>query len=198
MNKNILTILSLAIALIFSASSCSQNDKKESSTPQKAADEKKGQLPNYRYVDLDTILSRYNLAKDYNEEAGRLQTQLESAARSHESQIQQLATTMQNKMQNNSYLSKESYEADQRKLQNLQTNAQNDMANRQKTFETTAMKAQQTINDSITNFIERYNAKHGYDAIFFKAATVYINPALDITDEIVEGLNAQYNKVEKK
>ena len=35
---------------------------------------------------------------------------------------------------------------------------------------------------------------HTYDAIFFKNATLYINPNLDITDEIVEGLNARYNK----
>lgn len=37
----------------------------------------------------------------------------------------------------------------------------------------------------------------GYDAILFKAATLYINPALDITNEVVEGLNARYNKVKK-
>lgn len=202
MKKNILSILSLALALMVSFASCSADqkadDKGDGAKAKKTQNVDKGSLPNYRYVDLDTILSRYNLAKDFNEEAGRLQNQMESAVRSHESKINQLATTIQNKMQNNTYLSKESYEADQKKLQNLQTQAQNDMMNRQKTLESTAMKAQQTINDSITNYVERYNAKHGYDAILFKAATVYINPALDITDEIVEGLNAQYNKVNKK
>lgn len=202
MKKNILSILSLALAIMVSFSSCSADqkadDKGDNAKAKKTQTVDKGSLPNYRYVDLDTILSRYNLAKDFNEEAGRLQNQIESAVRSHESKINQLATTIQNKMQNNTYLSKESYEADQKKLQNLQTQAQNDMMNRQKTLESTALKAQQTINDSITNYVDRYNAKHGYDAILFKAATVYINPALDITDEIVEGLNAQYNKVNKK
>lgn len=201
MKKNILSILSLSIILMVSIASCAADQKngaKDGDKGSKTQTVDKGSLPNYRYVDLDTILSRYNLAKDFNDEAGRLQNQMESAMQAHESKINQLANTIQNKMQNNTYLSKESYESDQKKLQNLQTQAQNDMMNRQKTLESTAMKAQQTINDSITNYVERYNAKHGYDAILFKAATVYINPALDITDEIVEGLNAQYNKVNKK
>jgi outer membrane protein len=59
------------------------------------------------------------------------------------------------------------------------------------------MKAQQSVNDSIQAFIKDYNASHGYDAILFKAATLYVNPALDITEEVIEGLNARYNKVKK-
>ncbi len=59
------------------------------------------------------------------------------------------------------------------------------------------MKAQQTVNDSIENYIKEYNASKGYDAIFFKAATLYIDPELDITEEIVTGLNERYNKVKK-
>jgi outer membrane protein len=59
------------------------------------------------------------------------------------------------------------------------------------------MEAQKIVNDSIQKFIEVYNAQHGYDAILLKAATLYIDPALDITDEVVEGLNARYNKVKK-
>ena len=53
------------------------------------------------------------------------------------------------------------------------------------------------MNDSIEAFIKEYNKTRGYDAILFKAATLYINPALDITNEVVEGLNARYNKVKK-
>jgi outer membrane protein len=59
------------------------------------------------------------------------------------------------------------------------------------------MKGQQAVNDSIKAFIAEYNKTRGYDAILIKNATLYINPALDITDEVVEGLNARYNKVKK-
>lgn len=201
MKKYLLRILPACIAVAFFALvSCSGN---ESGSP-KTADKKKtaktestAGLPNYRYVDLDTILSRYNLAKDYNEEMLRMQNNMESALKRHETNIQGLASTIQRKMQNNGYLSEASYKQDQEKIASMQNNAQRDAANLQNNFQNAALKAQQTVNDSIEAFIKEYNAKRGYDAIFFKAATLYINPELDITDEVVEGLNARYNKMKK-
>lgn len=152
-------------------------------------------LPNYRYVDLDSILSNYNLAKDYNEEMLRMQSNMQSELKRHENSLQSLATTMQNKIQNNGYLSEASYQADQKQYADMQNKAQRAVAALQNNFETTAMLAQKTVNDSIEAFIMEYNLQKGYDAIFFKAAAIYINPALDITDEVIQGLNARYNKV---
>lgn len=152
-------------------------------------------LPNYRYVDLDSILSKYNLAKDYNEEMLRMQSNMQNEVKRHENSLQSLATTMQNKLQNNGYLTEASLQADQQQYADMQNKAQRAVAALQNNFETTALMAQKAVTDSIEAYIYEYNMKKGYDAIFFKAATIYINPALDITDEIIEGLNAKYNKV---
>lgn len=177
---------------------CSGQEKQADAGKAKTeAGKKEGQLPNYRYVDLDTVLSKYNLAIDYNEEMLRMQTNLENKGKSHESKLQSQAAAMQRKMQNNGYLTEESYKQDQQILNNMQASAQQDMAKLQSNMETAAMAAQKAINDSIEAFIKDYNKKRGYDAILFKAATLYINPALDITDEVVEGLNKKYNKKEK-
>lgn len=188
----------LAIALL-GATACGPDKKAAPETGQKgaAAQASATKLPNYRYVDLDTILSQYNLAKDFNEEMVRMQNQMESEAKRHENNLQSFASTMQNKMQNNGYLTEASYKQDQQKMANMQASAQKSMANLQNNVETAAMQAQKTLNDSIQAFIKEYNAKRGYDAILFKAATLYINPSLDITDEVIEGLNARYNKVKK-
>jgi len=200
MKRNLLPVAAAMTALLFGSmavTSCG-NDNKDNKTPQKAAKAvNTSNLPNYRYVDLDTVLSNYNLAKDYNEEMMRMQSSMESTMRKHENRIQSLANTMQNKMNNNGYLTKESYESDQRNMASLQNEAQKQAASLQSSFEQQAIQAQKTVNDSIQAFIQDYNAKHGYDAIFFKAATLYINPALDITSEVIEGLNARYNKVKK-
>lgn len=191
----------MAAALLMSAgalTACGNSDNAKQQSPAKAKSTKTtGELPNYRYVDLDSVLSKYNLAKDYNEEMMRMQSNMESQLRRHESKIQGFATNMQNKMNNNGYLSKESYDQDQRTIANMQNEAQKSAASLQSTLEQSAIQAQKTINDSINAFIADYNKSRGYDAIFFKAATLYINPALDITDEVVEGLNARYNKVKK-
>lgn len=201
MNKSLLRLFSASILMLGVAlASCSQQDSKTSTkTSGKAVANKEttANLPNYRYVDIDTILSRYNLAKDYNEEMLRMQNSMESTLKRHENNIQGLASTIQKKMQNNGYLSEASYKQDQEKFANMQNSAQREAANLQNNFQNAAIKAQQTVNDSIEAFIKEYNAKRGYDAILFKNATLYINPALDITDEVVEGLNARYNKVKK-
>lgn len=199
MKKQLYTVFGLALAMAFGVSSVSCGDAKD----EKAAPAKQEKtvdtaaLPNYRYVDLDTLLTKYILAKDYNEEMLRMQENLENETKRHQTSLQSLATQIQNKAQNNGYLSQESFDTDQQKLASMQANAEKSVGVMQQKYAEAAAKAQMAVNDSIIAFIDEYNKKHGYDAIFNKAAALHFNPDLDITDEIVEGLNARYNKVKK-
>lgn len=193
-----LAVCAMAVMTLSATTACS--DKQDSKAPQakqQSAKAKAGDLPNYRYVDLDTLLGKYNLAKDFNEELIRLQSSAEGTMKGHESKIQQLGTQMQNKMQNNGYLSEASYRADEQQLANMQQNAQQSYQKLQANIAQAMEKAQRTVNDSIQAFIKDYNKTRGYDAILYKNATLYINPDLDITSEVLEGLNARYNKVKK-
>ncbi|MDE5773243.1 MAG: OmpH family outer membrane protein [Muribaculaceae bacterium] len=196
MKKSIFSVLMCAAALaLLGACSQKEADQKDNKAA-KAPTASTKVLPNYRYVDIDTILDKYNLSKDYNEEMMRMQDQIESEAKRHESNIKSFANTMQHKMESNQY-NEQNYTADQTKMQQMQANAQSSLEKMQTNSAKAAMDAQKVIQDSLNNFIEDYNAKHHYDAILYKAATMYIDPALDITDEVVEGLNARYNKVKK-
>lgn len=189
-----LIVLSLCLLVV----SCGGNDKKEEAVSAKISGmiaRSDSLLPNYRYVDLDTILSHYNLAKDYNEEMLRMQSSMQNEVKKHENNLQAMAAKMQNKLQNNGYLSEASLQDDQRQYADQQNKAQRAVVALQNDFETKMMVAQKAVNDSIEAFIYQYNMKKGYDAIFFKAAMIYVNPALDITNEVIEGLNARYNKV---
>ena len=198
MKKHYSTVACAVLALLASVTvtSCSNDNaapakaKTETSTATKT-------LPNYRYVDMDSVLSKYNLAKDYNEEMIRMQTNLENAAKGHQTKLQNFASTVQNKMQNNGYLSEASYKQDEQTYANMQNEAQRSMQSMQSNYEQAYLNANKAVNDSITAFIAEYNKTRGYDAILIKTATLYINPELDITDEVVEGLNAKYNKVKK-
>ena len=198
MKRNTFALTSLFLLGIMSISqSCGNknNENEMPATPASITSTVPEGLPNYRYVDTDSILTKYNLAKDYNEEMNRMRDNMESQVKRHENSIQSFATTIQNKAQNNGYLSEASFKSDQEKLANMQAAAQNDVAKLQQQFETAFMASNKAVIDSIESFIKIYNSKKGYDAIFTKSSTMYINPALDITDEIVEGLNARYNKV---
>ena len=197
MKKNILPVIAMGMAgmLVISCGGKETNEVAKGVTHEKA----KGvsTLPNYRYVDLDTILSRYNLAKDFNEEMISRQNSMQAEVRQHENSLRNLENNIKNKMQNNGYTSEAAYKADEQQYIQRQNSAQQKLSALQSEMESAAMKAQETLNDSIQKFIKAYNATRHYDAILYKGATLYIDPALDIPDEVVEGLNARYNKVKK-
>ena len=143
--KKIYAIVAVALAAftMTGLQSCGESKKDTKSPEAKTEAKTAGNLPNYRYVDLDSVLTKYNLAKDYNEELMRMQSNYESAAKSHQTKLQNFATTVQNKMQNNGYLSEASYKQDEQTMANMQNDAQRSMANLQASIEQAAMKGQQ-------------------------------------------------------
>lgn len=193
------TAFSLVLILGLCAVSCS-GDK---STPAPTAGDSASAAPstptlNIRYIDADTITARYNLAQDFKEVSLRAFSKLDNAQQSRAAEIQRFGQQIEEKMRSNGYLSEASYNADVAKLNKMQQDAQAYLANLQRNTEQELAAQQQQLTDSIESFIKAYNATKGYDAILYKAAGVYFNPALDITNEVVEGLNARYNKVSPK
>lgn len=169
-----------------------------SSTPDAVATTPAAPQPttlNIRFIDSDSIGAHYNLAKDFQEVSIREYSKLENAQQSKAAAIQKLAAQIEEKARNNGYLSEASYNADMTKLNRMQQEAQTSIAAMQRKSEQELMELQQALTDSINSFIADYNATKGYDAILYKAAGVYFNPALDITKEVIEGLNARYNKI---
>lgn len=191
------TAFSLVLLLGLTAFSCS--DKSKSNTPQVNApsttEEARPTSINIRYIDLDSIGRKYNLALDFQEMSIRAVSKLENAQQSRAAEIQRFGQQIEEKARSNGYLSQASYEADVTKFNKMQQDAQTYLANLQRQTEQELAEQQQQLSDSIESFIRDYNSTRGYDAILFKAAGVYFNPALDITNEVIEGLNARYNKV---
>ena len=70
MKKTYITFSAMALALLSTGVMASCGEAETAKAPAKASTAKNAAqaLPNYRYVDLDSVLSKYNLAKDYSEE----------------------------------------------------------------------------------------------------------------------------------
>ena len=184
------------ISVLSISQACGQKENiEEAPAPATVTTEVTPPLPNYRYVDADTILAKYNLAKDYNEEMMRMQDNMQSQIKKHQNQLQSMGNNIQNKMQNNGYLSEASYKKDMEDYSLKEQQAQNDIAKLQSQYENAFIASNKAVIDSIEAFVKIYNEKKGYDAIFMKSATIFIDPKLDITNEVIEGLNARYNKV---
>lgn len=151
-------------------------------------------LINIRYIDGDSVLTHYQLAKDLQESTMRAVQRLDNARNSKGMEIQKFASSIEQKARSNGYLTEASYNADMQKLQKMQQDAENYLAGLSRTADNELAQQQIELNDSIEKFIKEYNASKGYDAILYKNAGVFFNPALDITNEVIEGLNARYTK----
>ena len=49
------------------------------------------------------------------------------------------------------------------------------------------------LNDSVQNYIDEVLSK-AYDIVLNNAGTLHVSPKMDITDEVIKGLNARYTK----
>ena len=185
------TALPLAIFMSLAAFSCADKGAGTAATTADPTAEAKAPTMNIRFIDADSITTHYNLAKDFKDIAIRAISKLESAQQNKSAEIQRFAAQIEQKYRSNGYLSQASYEAE------MQQDAQAYMASLQSTTDQEMAEQQRQLNDSIENFIKIYNATKGYDAILYRHSGVYFNPALDITKEVIEGLNARYNKVDK-
>ena len=199
--RNLFKLMIVVMALIITMGACNSN-KDESKDPKKEAQKKAQPLdPDgkiiIRYIDEDTVIKNYNLAKDFQEMATRLENEYDQAGRRLSDQITNFENSMKQKYQNNQY-NETSYNADMQKLQQMQQNAQSELAKLQESSANQMEQSQKQLNDSIDKFLKDYASKKHYDVILKKGAGFYMNPNLDITDEVVEQLNKRYTKVAPK
>lgn len=188
--------LMLTVALL-AMSSCSSSESSSAAAKTESTSDA-STLPNIRYIDTDSIMAHYNLAKDFKEAQLNQINKMDNAQRVRGAELQKLGNQIQQKVNNHGYLSQESFNADQELFNKKQQEAQNYLASLEREAQQEMIQQQIQLNDSIDAFIRDYNKTKGYDAILLRAAGVYFNPALDITNEVIEGLNKRYNKVAEK
>ena len=193
-----ITKYALCAALVVMFASCAQNEKTETNAkPATSEKAEASDLMNIRYIDEDSLLSKYNLAKDLSESNLKLSNQYDAAQQQRATEINKFASEVQRKYKNNGYLTEESFNVDQQKLNKMQVDAQNYLGRLQRDIENQVVQNNIQLNDSVNNFLKVYAKQKGFDMILRKSAAFYINDKFDVTAEVVEALNKRYTKVEK-
>lgn len=198
------TILGLGIVLMALAAmtSCGKSDDKagalKNATPTAVLPTG---APNYRFINFDTICSKYNLAIDFTEQMMRLQNNYDSEEKKmgnhfqsrYQSFMQKQEALQQERVQLPSEV--DALQKEGESLQNYYQQSQQSLLKLQTEIQETMQKNSKTIIDSLQSFLTVYAQQRGFDAVLFSESAPYYNPALDVTNEVVEGLNARYNKV---
>ncbi|MEZ3520217.1 MAG: OmpH family outer membrane protein [Muribaculaceae bacterium] len=192
MKKIKFTAKMLLAALAFVAASC--NDK-AAQAPVAAANASEGAvatLTNIRYIDMDSLLSAYTLAQEIAQSNQKLALQYQQQERQKQNELERLGSDIERKRQNSVYMTQESFQSDVDNFNRKQNEAASFLGKQQERIQNEMMIRQRRLNDSINNYIKEYNATRGYDAILLREAGLFFKPELNITAEIIEGLNARY------
>ncbi len=195
MKKTAFAAKSLIALIAAGMISCAQGDNKETvadSAAQANATETAATTLNIRYVDIDSVMATYTLSKELDEQGRKLMLDYQRMENQKTNEIQNLAAQIEQKQKSNGYLSQESFDADVNNVNRKQSEAANILRAHQEKIQKQIAEFNRQLGDSIQNFIKEYNATRNYDAILYRASGLYFNPALDITGEIIEGLNARY------
>ena len=151
------------------------------------------------YVDSDTLLAKYQYAIDLQKELEAYRDQQE---RYYQQQMTQFQADYQNYLKNGSTLTLTQQQAKEaelkqraEKLSTLEQELLGKVTERQLTENTKLLNA-------IFAFIREYNAANQqFDIImrktFVDSPTLYLNPGMDITQEIIDGLNEEYANLKK-
>ncbi len=152
------------------------------------------------YVNSDTLLAKYQYAIDLQDELNRYK---ETQEKSYQEQMIKFQNDYQNflKTGENMTLSQQ-----QAKETELKQRAEK-LSTLEQELAGKIMQKQMDSNVELLNrifaFVREYNAENQqFDIILRKtfndSPTLYMNPAMDITDEILEGLNNEYKEVKAK
>ena len=194
MKKTSFAAKSLIVLIAAGMISCAQGDNKENVADGAQASTADAPAPalSIRYVDIDSVMATYTLSKELDEQGRKLMLDYQRMENQKQNELQNLAAQIEQKRNNNGYLSQESFDADVNNLNKKQNEAANILRAHQEKVQKQIAEFNRQLTDSIQNFIKDYNATRNYDAILYRASGLYFNPALETTGEIIEGLNARY------
>ncbi len=180
-----------AVALMAMSMSLVSCSDKENATPTAELSAETPAL-NIRYINVDTVLANYTLAKEFLAERQRVLIEYQTLENSKGNELQQEQNRIAQKYQSGGYLSEQSLQSDQQKLEQRANQTRNLLAQRQAKISQVMATQDSILNDSLRNFIRDLSRVNGITAVLDDKVTYYIDPALDITQAVIEGLNNRY------
>lgn len=192
--------LALATVLVFAQCSGNNGAATTSSTAPAAGVAGSSNMK-IAYVEIDSLLTKYNFWNDLNEVMIQKEENIRTTLNERAKKLDADAQEFQRKLQNNGFATRERAEQEQARILKQQQDLQE---LQQKLSEELAAENQKNslqLRDSINSFLRSYNETKGYDLIISNSGfdnLLYANPAYNITQEIIEGLNARYTPSAKK
>jgi outer membrane protein len=149
------------------------------------------------YIQLDSLMNQYDMYND-------LSSALESKANKVQSDLQRRGNKLNSDMQvfqnsvNKGLMIRSEAERQQQDLLQRQQTLQNEANTKQQELAEENQVMLNQVLDALHTYLKTYNEDHSYSLIFVTSGTpgtiIIGDPALDITNDVVKGMNEEYVK----
>lgn len=192
---SILTKFTLGILIAGSIAACNQNKTADKPAAATATGDSKETIV---YINSDSLLSKYDYAKDMNK-------RLEDKGKSSQSDLQAKGQAFQREVadyqKNAATLAADQRQATEQRLQRKQQELQGYQQNATAEFQQSQATENTKLYDKIADFTKTYAKEKGYKLVltFSKAnpTVIYGDATLDVTADVVKRLNDAYAKDKK-
>ena len=148
------------------------------------------------YVDLDRILMDYDMANDLRSVVETKVQNIQAEVTRRGKKLENDVKEFQDKM-NKGLMTRSVAEVQQQKLIKQEQDFNNYAAQKQQEIQEEQLVMMNQLGDAIKTFIDNYNVEKQYAMIITNnggSPVVAANPALNITDDVLAGLNDEYIK----
>ncbi|RFZ95362.1 OmpH family outer membrane protein [Mucilaginibacter conchicola] len=196
---SVITRSVLALGIAASVVACNQNKPADkaaaSSTP--AASTAAGK-PEIVFFNQDSVVSQYNYIKDMDK---RLEAKAKNAQNDVGSRQQAIQREIAEYQKNAATMSADQRQATEQRLQRKGQEFQQYQQNAGAAVQNDQMNEQTKLYEKLSDFVKNYAKEHGYKLVLtYKKGdptVMYGDPSLDVTVDVVKGLNDAYTKDKK-
>ncbi len=195
----ILSIISLIAVVAFGILSLTKG-KSEVQTPAEGEATEAACKGAIVYVDLDRILMEYDMANDLRSVVETKVQNIQAEINRKGQKLEKDVTAFQEKIEKG-LLTRSVAEAQSQKLQQQELEFNNYAGQKQQEIQEEQLVMMNQLGDAIKTFLEKYNAEKQYAMILTNQAgapVITADAALDITDDVLAGLNEEYIKTKNQ
>ena len=201
--KNTSLFISIAALLISAGAAVYVIDGKNSAKTETEAVEAVAQKGAVVWFNMDTIIQDYDMANDLKSVVETKVQSINNEVNKRGSRLEKDINAFQEKI-DKGLLTRSVAEVQSQKLQQRQAEFQQYAAQKQQEIAEEQQVMMNQIADAINTFVQAFNAEREYAMIIatqgdiLSAPVVAGDPDLDVTQEILDGLNAAYVKEKAK
>jgi outer membrane protein len=192
-------ILAIAIIILFILQFSQNENKTKTESGVFNSDSVSFRLP-IAYIRTDSLLTSYRFSNDLNDAMLKKVEEQQVIVNKRSQKFQQEVADYQQKAQMNAFYSQERRQQEETRLSRQEEELQKFANQTRQNIAVEQMKVQQQLQDTILSALKLFNTPQKYQVIFSNVQydnLFYADDVYDITQEVIEFLNARYTPVKE-